>query len=99
MARAEQVGAGDCRDCTQSRPGATAPHWPGSGGTRAGSRGWLLWSLDPRLRRPALVIEVDDGPGRPGARRDDGAHPGGTAWFVHLQIENAGLLKLKDHGD
>jgi len=29
---AEPAGAGDCRDCRRWRAGATAPHWPGSGG-------------------------------------------------------------------
>jgi hypothetical protein len=32
--------------------------------------------LDPRLRRPAAVVEVDDGPGRPGERGDDEADRG-----------------------
>src|SRR6266851_3543298 len=31
--------------------------------------------LDPLLRRPALVIEADDGPVRPGQGGDDKTHP------------------------
>jgi hypothetical protein len=36
-------------------------------------RGFAL--LDPLLRRPALVVEADDGPVRPGEHGDDEAHP------------------------
>src|SRR5215813_14371678 len=32
--------------------------------------------LDPLLRRPALVVETDDGPVRPGQSGDDETHPG-----------------------
>jgi len=37
--------------------------------------GGFLALLYPVLRRPALVVEVDDGPVCPGEHRDDEAHP------------------------
>ena len=36
----------------------------------------LFAFLDPLLRRPALVVEADDGPVRPGQGGDDEAYPG-----------------------
>src|SRR6266404_5875497 len=41
----------------------------------SGPVGGFLALLDPLLRRPTLVVEVDDGPIRPGQGRDDETHP------------------------
>src|SRR6266851_3586811 len=41
-----------------------------------GPVGGSLALLDPLLRRPALVVEADDGAIRSGQRGDDEAHPG-----------------------
>jgi len=41
-----------------------------------GPVGGGLALLDPLLRRPALVVEADDGAIRPGQGGDDEAHPG-----------------------
>ncbi len=41
----------------------------------SGPVGGFFALLDPLLRRPTLVVEVDDGPIRPGQGRDDEAHP------------------------
>ena len=43
-----------------------------TGEPRPVGRGFAL--LDPLLRRPALVVEADDGPVRPCERGDDEAH-------------------------
>ncbi len=40
-----------------------------------GPVGGFLALLDPLLRRPALVVEADDGAVRPGERGDDEADP------------------------
>ena len=42
--------------------------------------------LDPLLRRPALVVEMDDRLVRPGQRGDDEAHPGEQLAEVMLDL-------------
>jgi hypothetical protein len=49
----------------------------------------FLAFLDPLFRRPTLVVEMDDGPGRPSQRGDDGAGPG--------ERVPAMMLDLGDH--
>ena len=48
--------------------------------------GGLFPFLDPLLRRPALVVEADDGPVRPGQGGDDEAHPGEELPEVMLDL-------------
>src|SRR5207245_5727288 len=48
--------------------------------------GGFLAFLDPLLGRPALVVEVDEGPVRPGERGDDEAHPGEELSKVVLDL-------------
>ena len=46
----------------------------------------FLALLDPLLRRPALVVEENDDPVRPGERGDDEAHPGKEFAQVMLDL-------------
>ncbi len=48
--------------------------------------GGFLPFLDPLLRRPALVVEMDDGAVRPRERGDDEAHPGEELPEVMLDL-------------
>ncbi len=61
------------RDDSQKEPHLIGPETVAG---EAGPVGSLFPFLDPLLRRPALVVEADDGPVRPGQGGDDEAHAG-----------------------
>jgi hypothetical protein len=56
---------------------------------KASPVGGGLAFLDPPFRRPALIVEADNGPVRPGQGGDDEAHP----WEEFAQV----MLDLGDY--
>jgi hypothetical protein len=57
---------------------------------QSGPAGRRLALLDPPLRRPALVVEANDGPVRPDQRGDDEAHVGEEFVEVVLDLRAQG---------